>query len=370
MQIYIFLHVTAVFPPCTLLADHKTLHLDITHTFIQMNGNFCIPALLLALFSITTAAQKVTYRAGFFGFMDNREYFNPYVNDQTIFGSRLSGELGLALNDSNRIAGGLDFLYEFGSKGEWQQPDPILYYASEHRNLDFYMGAFPRLNLLKMPMALMIDTFQYFRPNMEGFFLRYKAETFTHNVWIDWTGRQSYQRRESFMLGFSGFFHKGVFTWQHHFVMSHLAHSLSVEPEIHLRDNGGYSAMAGLDLSRLTPFDSLTFSTGILGSWDRIRSVYDIRFPVGWVAEAEACYRGGGLHGMMYSGDNQYIVSGDGFYRSSFYSRIDAYYLVTRPLIEGRLQFSMHLIPGTVDLSMSLTVRVKIDGKFLRYQPS
>jgi hypothetical protein len=261
-------------------------------------------------------------------------------------------------------------MYEFGSKGEWQSPDLILYFASEHKNLDFYLGSFPRLNLVKMPMALISDTIQYFHPNVEGIYLRYKTPVFVQNVWIDWTGRQSFQKRESFMLGLSGFFHKGVITWQHHFLMSHLAHSLTPEPDIHLRDNGGYSAILGLDLSRLTPFDTLTVSAGIMGSWDRIRSVYDLRFPVGWIAEAEACYRGAGIHGLMYTGDNQYIVSGDGFYKSSFYSRIDGYYAVKRPVIEGRLQFSMHLIPGTVDLSMSLIVRVKIEGKFRRHQPS
>lgn len=335
-----------------------------------MIGKIRIAAIFLVAMYTAPAAAQVTYHAGYFGFMDNREYFNSLVNDQTIFGSRLDGEIGLALNDSNRISGGLNFLYEFGSKGEWQQPDPILYYASEHRHFDFYMGAFPRLNRVQMPLALMTDTFQYFRPNVEGIFLQYKSVLFNHNVWIDWTGRQSYQRRESFILGISGFFRKGMFTWQHHFVMSHLAHSLDDEPDVHLRDNGGYTAMAGLDLSRFTGLDTLTLSTGILGSWDRIRSEYDLRFPVGWIGQAEAGYRGFGLHGLLYAGDNQTIVSGDGFYKSSFYSRIDGHYTLTRPGIEGRLQFSLHLIPGTVDLSMSLTVRVKIDGRFKRYQPS
>jgi len=324
----------------------------------------------LALLSNRLPAQHLTWQAGYFGFLDNREYFNPYVNDQTIFGARLSGALGFMLNDSNRIAAGVDYLYEFGSKGEGQPPDPVLYYNNTRRHTDFYIGAFPRLGLVEMPMALMTDTFRYFRPNVEGIFFRYHTGALMQNVWIDWTGRPSWQRRESFMLGFSGTLHKGIFIWQHHFVMSHLAHSLQPEPDIHLRDNGGYSAMVGLDLSRLTGLDTLTLCTGILGSYDRIRSMYDLRFPVGWIAEAEAVYRGFGLHGVIYSGDNQTIVSGDGFYKSSFYSRVDGFYELNRKELTGRIQFSAHMVPGILDLSMSLLVRVSIGGKRKIHQSS
>ena len=64
------------------------------------------------------SAQHFIYKAGYFGFFDNREYFNEFVNDQTIFGSRIYGELGYSFNENNRIMAGADYLYEFGSKGE------------------------------------------------------------------------------------------------------------------------------------------------------------------------------------------------------------------------------------------------------------
>ena len=56
--------------------------------------------LMIAGFYLSEAgyAQNFRYKAGYFGFFDNREYFNNYVNDQTIFGSRISGELGYAFN--------------------------------------------------------------------------------------------------------------------------------------------------------------------------------------------------------------------------------------------------------------------------------
>jgi hypothetical protein len=316
---------------------------------------------IITLFS-GVKAQEVKYKAGYFGFFDNREYFNPYVNDQTIFGSRIYGEIGASLNVHNKIMAGANFLYEFGSKGELTAPDLTLYYNGTRKNIDFYLGAFPRLNLLNMPMALMIDTFQYYRPNIEGILINYKSNSFRQNIWIDWTGHQSDKTREMFMLGFSGYAHKGILTYQHHFIMNHIAHDATHNPEQHLRDNGGYSLLAGADLTSFTGLDTLAFSAGILGSYDRIRSEYDFIFPFGWLAEAEARYKGFGIHGTLYSGDSQVILSGDGFYKSTFYTRADAYYQVSTSHIEGKLQFSAHFLPDVTDLSMSLLIRAQLDG--------
>ncbi len=331
-----------------------------------MRGRQKIFFILFFLLSVTgiCQAQAIRYRIGYFGFMDNREYFNSYVNDQTIFGSRINAELGLAFDENKKVMAGIDYLYEFGSKGELIPPDFTLYYNSKSRYLDFYLGAFPRLNLLNMPLALMIDTFQYYRPNIEGILLNYRTENFRHNLWIDWQGRQSYDTRERFMLGFSGHAKMGLFTYQHHAIMSHVAHTLDAPPDQHLQDNGGYAVLVGLDLSSVTGFDTLAFSTGYLGSYDRLRGVYDMQFASGWLTELEAVYKGFGVHGTVYTGDSQRIISGDGLYKATFYSRADAFYQVIGPHFEGRLQFSFHFLPDVVDLSMALTVRAQLDGLF------
>jgi len=323
----------------------------------------CILILLLPVTGICHA-QAIRYKLGYFGFLDNREYFNPYVNDQTIFGSRINAEIGIAFDENKKIMAGIDYLYEFGSKGELIAPDITLYYNNQSKYLGFYLGAFPRLNLLNMPMALMIDTFQYYRPNIEGLLLDYRRENFRHNIWIDWQGRQSDDTRERFMLGFSGQARMGLFTYQHHAIMSHVAHELDAPPDQHLQDNGGYAVLVGLDLSTVTGLDTLAFSTGYLGSYDRLRGVYDMQFASGWLTELEAAFKGFGVHGTIYSGDSKQIISGDGFYKSTFYSRADAFYQVSGSHIEGRLAFSFHFLPDIIDLSMALTVRAQLDGLF------
>jgi hypothetical protein len=329
---------------------------------------YILAVLIMLSAIIDLHAQEFIHKIGYFGFFDNREYFNEFVNDQTLFGSRVSGELGYSFNGNNRIIAGADFLYEFGSKGEWTAPDVIAYYYGHRKSAGLYIGAFPRLNKINMPLALMTDTFQYYRPIMEGILIEYKTTGFRHNIWIDWTSRQSYQKRETFLLGFSGFAKKGIFTYQHHFVMTHLAHSLNNSTDERIRDNAGFSVMPGLDLSKVAGLDSIAFSAGILGSYDRLRGIYDFRFPMGFLGEIEAIYRGFGLHGTIYSGESQVITSGDGFYKSSFYSRVDAFYQVSNPKIEGKLQFSFHFLPGVVDLSMSLVIRAQLDGIFRGHQ--
>jgi hypothetical protein len=316
----------------------------------------------LVYISVQTYSQHFIWNAGYFGFMDNREYFNDYVNDQTIFGSRISASAGFSLNDHNRFLAGADWLYEFGSKGEWLAPDVIIYYYGSRKSLNFFLGAFPRLDHIQMPMALMIDTFQYYRPNVEGMLLEFSKSSFRHNIWIDWTGRQSLTKREVFMLGFSGFASRGVLSYQHHFVMSHVAHSMQIDAGEHIRDNAGFSAMLGLNLTNITNTDSLALSAGFLGSYDRLRGVYDFNFPFGFLGEINMVYKGFGIHGTIYSGDSQQIISGDGFYKSGFYARTDVFYQANLSGIFGKLQFSFHFLPDAVDLSMSLVIRARIEG--------
>ena len=325
---------------------------------------YIITAILIPVTAYALQSQVFNWELRYHGFFDNREYFNKYTIDQTIFGSRISGELGCSFNENNRIMAGADYLYEFGSKGEWIAPDVIAYYNGKWKSLNFYLGAFPRADKTDMPLALMTDTFQYYRPVLEGILIDYRTPGFRHNIWIDWTSRQSYRKREAFLLGFSGYAERGILIWQHHFIMTHLAHSLSHGTEERIRDNAGFSALPGLDMSAVAGLDSLTFSAGFLASYDRIRGIYDFRFPIGFLGEIKVMHKGFGLHGTIYSGESQVITSGDGFYRATFYTRADAFYELSSPNVQGRLQFSFHFIPGVVDLSMALTVRAKLDGIF------
>ena len=91
-----------------------------------MRNSFYI-LLTLSLLSLPARSQDFEWNAGFDGFLDNREYFSIDI-PQTIFGSRIRGEIGGSLDGMHRLRGGLNFLFEFGSDPWVRRPDITMYY--------------------------------------------------------------------------------------------------------------------------------------------------------------------------------------------------------------------------------------------------
>jgi hypothetical protein len=323
------------------------------------------PILLLCLAgSLNMAAQQFEWKAGFFGFFDNREYFSDSTIPQTMGGENLSAEAGFAFDDRNRFRAGISYTYENGSKGDYLLPDVILYYKGEWKPATFYIGSFPRHQLISHPFAMLTDTLLYYRPMVEGMFLEHRRDWGFQNIWLDWTSRQTDTKRETFLLGASGQFHRGIFLYNHHFLMYHFAGPGVSLPDDHIRDNGGINAMTGVDLSRKTFFDTATFTTGFLMSYDQLRHVFDMRFMWGWLSDLNLNYKGFGLHGVYYRGESQVFLYGDGFYESESYGRADIYFQKSwLARIAGRLEFSLHFLPGHLDFAYAVSIRANMDGK-------
>ncbi len=315
------------------------------------------------LFTISSISQTFEWKVGVHGFFDNREYFNKYAADQTIFGSRLFAEGGVALNDFNRIMTGFNYLYEFGGKGNLLIPDITLYYKGNKGPVSLYFGAFPRRGLIAHPRILLSDTLNYYRPNVDGLFFEFRKPWGYGNIWIDWTGRKTVTKQERFLFGGSGYLHKGSWFYKHYFVISH--DGLPLHPSFfdHIRNNGGLVVLLGTDLSSKTMLDTVTVSSGLALSYDGIRNVYDRKTVYGWYTELHLFYKGFGIHGTCYLGDNQTLVYGDSFYSSWSYQRIDIFYLSEKnKKITGKIQFSLHGVPSRVDYSFLLTVFVNFGG--------
>ncbi len=325
--------------------------------------HFLLVCFAIFLLLRNTAGQTFDWRTGFDGFFDNREYFNQFTSDQTIFGSRIYAEAGFSLDDHNHFMAGFSYLYEFGSKGDLIAPDIIIYYHAHKGPLQFFFGAFPRKELIHQPLMLLTDTLNYYRPQAEGMFVEFRRSWGYHNIWIDWTGRQTNTRRETFLIGGTGHIGKGILFYEHHFNMYHYAAPAIPIPDDHLRDNGGLTAVCGLNLSVKLPVDSAFISSGIGLSFDRIRNVYDFRTPIGWYSELGAEYKGFGIHGTCYLGDSHTIIYGDKFYASDSYQRVDLYYAANHSKrISGKLQFSFHFVPGVVDYSQMLVISINLEG--------
>src|SRR5690606_16035598 len=109
------------------------------------------------------------------------------------------------IDSTHRIVAGANFLQEFGDQKFLKDLSPILYYQYVNSKWNFYVGSFPRQNLLDdYPRALLNDTLNYFRPTVEGILAKYEYKGLRQTLWIDWTGKQTKVDREKFLFGISG----------------------------------------------------------------------------------------------------------------------------------------------------------------------
>jgi hypothetical protein len=282
--------------------------------------------ILLSLSATISQAQELEGNLSFFGFMDNREYMKSRRYSQTIFGSRISPEIGLRIDSIHRLRVGFNALYEFGSKRAkfFDKIEPVIYYQYEKDKIDFFIGSFPRVNLVDdYPRALLSDTLNYYRPNIQGMLGKYETNKFRETIWLDWTSRQTDIDRETFIFGLSGKYQPGKFFITHHAYMFHNAGAAIEVPGDNLQDNGAAMVKIGVDLSKNTFLDSLTIAAGGMMSFERTRSVSDFITPKGFVADLYAGYKRFSITNSFYSGEGHHIILGDKFYDAKTYDRVD-----------------------------------------------
>ncbi|OAQ40475.1 hypothetical protein A5893_05880 [Pedobacter psychrophilus] len=322
----------------------------------------------LTIINLKVKSQTIEANLNYFGFMDNREYARSFRYSQTIFGNRISPEVGLKLDSFNRFRIGFNALYEFGSQKNTfiDKIDPVIYYEHEKNNWQFFIGSFPRLNLVdNYPRGLIRDTLNYYRPNIEGMLVKYQTKKFKETVWLDWTSRQTANDKETFLFGFSGKYQPGIFFLSHYAFMFHNAGAGIPIPGDFLQDNGGLQAEIGMDLSRKTFLDSLTLSGGVMFSIERTRAISSsFDTPAGFVSNLYASYRKFSVQNTFYAGEGHHIIYGDSFYTSKSYDRIDLGYTpIKYKNLEGKFVFSYHIVDGALDNQQAFFLRYNISGK-------
>lgn len=324
-----------------------------------MRIKISITAALLFFVIFNTNAQKLVGGIDVHAFADNREYSKSNRFSQSILGLRFSPEIGLVLDSVHHIRGGFNALHEFGSPKFVNKIDPVLYYKFDKKEWNFYMGMFPRHNLISdFPRALLTDTLNYYRPNVEGMLLKYENSNWKQLLFIDWTSRQTATDRENFIFGLSGSFRKDLFFISHYAMMLHNAGAAIAVPDDYVEDNGAAAVKVGVDLSKKTFLDSLTINTGGLMSFERIRRLGGWKTPKGLLLEMQMEYHRIGVTNSFYAGEGHNIRYGDQFYTAKRYNRTD---LSWRPRIykgiEGKFTLSFHFLEGVIDSQQSLAIR-------------
>ena len=318
--------------------------------------NIIIYSLLLLLFDIQ--AQNITEgHIKSISFLDNREYFNPYTNDQTMFGNRLDLSSGYRIDSVHLFQVGLNILYEFGSEFSDIKVLPVMYYQYQTKHIDFFMGSFPRAERLNYPNVLLLDTLDYYRPNIEGSLVAIKHKHGFQKVWIDWTGRQSPNRNESFLAGSSGKLQYQHFYFENFLYMYHHAATSIPDTSFHLRDNGGGVLQVGIDFSKKF---YTNLSIGAAFSYDRHRP-QNYQFNKGFYGKLKIEYRDYLLRFIHYQGQGLSLAYGDSFFRAKNYTRIDTEFrFINHSNIHLKLQLSGHLFDGDINFSQKLLLIIKL----------
>jgi hypothetical protein len=317
-----------------------------------MNRKFYL-LFFISLFASATAMAQTTLDVNFsgLGFLDNREYKDFVVRSRTYSGTRTALDFGLNIDSLNSFVVGVNAIHEFGAIPYFLKEDPIAYYRFKNKNWLFHIGEFSREGLLDdYPRALLNDTLRYYRPNIEGIYLRYHNSNFTENMWLDWVSRQTNTQREEFLFGLSGKYKplkSAPFYISHYFLLLHDAGAAILTPNDHIMDNGGAQIRLGVDLSHKTFLDSLSIEAGGMVSLERTRGVDQLQTPTGFIASAYLGYGRFAIFDEFYKGKGSHILYGDSFYEKTTYNRID---FILTPFVANRLTgqliFSVHRTPG------------------------
>ena len=334
---------------------------------------------LFLFFSILTApcdAQDFLWQAGVRSFFNNTEFSKSAVKtDQTMTGVHFAPLIGLGYQENHRIFVGINAVHEFGSQTPVEYRFPIACYQFEGEKYLFYMGAFPRKTLIdNYPRMFFQDSISNYRPVINGLFWEFRSQKDDYfNVWLDWTGRQSFDVREAFFMGWSGRYNRGMFYGQQFFYMFHYAGSLNRAIPEPVQDNGLILTSLGIDLTEKTMFEKLDVNIGWSVGLDRDRGSADGWItPHGFLSEIRAEYKNIGIFNTLYVGQGQQslykqhqnrLYWGDPTYRVSKYNRADVYVnFVKNPVVSVKLIYSLHFMENKMFHEQSLYATFDLDN--------
>lgn len=332
--------------------------------------------LIILVLTLKGFSQDFIWNAGFFSFFDNIEFGGSLVKvPQTMAGVTISPEAGIVFDSVHKISVGINLLHEFGSPDFLDRVIPTAYYEYNWKPFNFIMGAFPRSRVLdQYPRLFFQDSVSYYRPNVNGMFFQYGGADRYVNIWLDWTGRQSQQVRETFLAGLSGRYNLGVFYLRHFSYMFHFASRKDPLYDEALHDNLLFLTSAGADLSGLTIFNRLEGSAGWVMGLERARAD-----NTGWIdmhgllVEASAEYRFAGITTTFYVGkglmsfyndhDNE-LYWGDPVYRARISDRTDLFFhFLRRDGLRLDLTWSLHFLEGRVYHEQMLKLWIDLGGR-------
>lgn len=310
----------------------------------------------------------------FLGYFDNREYNTALTSDKTLFGVRISPEVGVEFADSHRLMAGASWVQPFGAEVKESKITPTLYYRYAKRGFSMTFGLFPRTQLIeKLPSYLQYDSIAICRPNIAGALFQYQAKRGYVEVYIDWTQMQTKMRREAFMVLASGRWTPKIFILGGYFNMNHLARSSKRVVGEAVMDHISISPYVGADLTSLAPkLDTLSLRVGYYVGIERHRGTGEKHIPNGPLVEFNVAWKYLGLDNTFYYGGDMFpfygqfaaqMYQGDPFYRSDkWYNQTDVnIYFYRNSFVNCSAKLSFHILPNSFNFQQQLAVRFNLN---------
>lgn len=345
-----------------------------------------IVALLAAIVSsLPIAAQELRWEVDFDLNFDNREYAELSIPSQTLFGARLTPQIGIGWGKGQHaLMIGTDLTKTFGRDTRFcEDPELMLYYAYRGRQFSATAGAFPRKMLLgDYSGAIASDSVRFYDKNLDGVLLQYRGSGGFVELGIDWDGIYSVEEREKFRIFSAGEYTRRVFTCGYTFSNYHYAGRVGVPGVV---DNILINPYIGAKFEHLLPLDRLSLTAGWIQTFQRDRRSGEkgvqpcggevrLRVEKWYVGIDNRLYLGDNLMpyfsrygGDLYAGERLYTME-DG--ASRYYNRTELYYDRTwwsdAIPVTLRAGIVLHFIAGKVATSQMLQLNVAIDNKRLK----
>ena len=237
------------------------------------------------------------------------------------------------------------------------------------------MGAFHRHDLLDDYSNFFFqDSVAFYKHTMEGlYFLKGDDRQFV-KLWLDWTGLQSEEDRESFFVGASAYKEFGDLFFAD--FQSYMFHYATTRPNLEAQsvtDNLLGQLSAGVKYSNDRGLDNLKFSSGVLAGFERDRRNMDnYKTPLGLVLRADAEYKGFGTENLLYFGQSRmsfyeqygnHMYWGNPFLRSANYIQNKLYWkFLDNEHVTGQLAAKTHFSEGKIFFEQMLTLSAHINN--------
>ena len=151
---------------------------------------------------------KLRLEVDFSTLFDNTEYASMKgVSSGTLFGARLTPQVGLKWHERNELMVGADLYQDFGHNKFLSDAKLQLYYAYKAPKVKLYAGIFPRSAMKGLRSPLFFDpSYCFYNNSIAGVLARYHNPTGANYIEfaMDYTGMRSYDVRESFAIMSSG----------------------------------------------------------------------------------------------------------------------------------------------------------------------